>query len=42
MVGKLFASGDLQADRRAEFAETLAYLGDLDAAVDVLLSLIHI
>lgn len=36
MVGKLFASGDLQADRRAEFAETLAYLGDLDAAVDVL------
>ena len=36
MVGKLFASGDLHADRRAEFAETLAYLGDLDAAIDVL------
>lgn len=36
MVGKLFASGDLHADRRAEFAETLAHLGDLDAAIDVL------
>ncbi|PRY77018.1 methyltransferase domain-containing protein [Marivita geojedonensis] len=36
MVAKLFASGDLRADRRAEFAETLAHLGDIDAAVDVL------
>lgn len=36
MVGKLFASGDLHADRRAEFAETWEHLGDLDAAVDVL------
>lgn len=36
MIAKLFASGDLRADRRAEFAETLAQLGDLDAAVDVL------
>jgi len=36
MVANLFASGDLHADRRAEFAETLAHLEDLDAAVDVL------
>ena len=36
MVGKLFASGDLHADRRAEFVETMAHLGDLDGAVDVL------
>ena len=36
MGGKLFASGDLHADRRAEFAETLADLGDLEAAIDVL------
>jgi predicted TPR repeat methyltransferase len=36
MVGKLFASGDLHADRRAEFAKTLADHGDLDGAVDVL------
>lgn len=36
MVARLFASGDPHADRRAEFAETLAHLGDLDGAVDVL------
>lgn len=36
MAAKLFASGDLHVDRRAEFAETLAYLGDLDAAVEVM------
>ncbi|MFA8385549.1 MAG: methyltransferase domain-containing protein [Pelagibaca sp.] len=36
MVANLFASGDLHADRRAEFAETLAHLEDLDAAADVL------
>lgn len=36
MVGTPFPSGDPAADRRAQYADTLAYLGDLAAAVEVL------
>lgn len=36
MTAKLFASGDMAADRRAEFAETLAHLGDAAGAIEVL------
>lgn len=36
MAGMLFPSGDPSADRRAGYAETMAHLGDMDAAVEVL------
>ncbi|PTQ74382.1 class I SAM-dependent DNA methyltransferase [Celeribacter persicus] len=36
MAGSLFPSGDLTADRRASFAETLAHLGDLAGAIETL------
>lgn len=36
MAGMLFPSGDPAADRRASYAETMAHLGDMDAAIDVL------
>ncbi|MAC82074.1 MAG: methyltransferase type 12 [Rhodobacteraceae bacterium] len=36
MVGKPFPSGNPQADRRAGYAETMAYLGDLSVAIEVL------
>lgn len=36
MVGTPFPSGNPAADRRAQYADTLAYLGDLDAALEVL------
>ncbi len=36
MTGMIFPSGDLNVDRRAGFAESMAYLGDLDAAIEVL------
>ncbi|MDA7427585.1 tetratricopeptide repeat protein [Primorskyibacter aestuariivivens] len=36
MVGTPFPSGDLSADRRAAYAETMAHLGELSAAIEVL------
>ncbi len=36
MVGKVFSSGDPSVDRRGSYAETLAYLGDMAGAVEVL------
>ena len=36
MVGRPFPSGDPAADRRAGYAETLAHIGDLAAAVEVM------
>lgn len=36
MLGKHFPSGNPQADRRAQFAETLAHLGDAAGAVEAL------
>lgn len=36
MTGVLLSSGDLAADRRAGFAESMAHLGDLTAAIDIL------
>lgn len=36
MVGRPFPSGDPAADRRAGYAETLAGVGDLDAAIEVM------
>ncbi|WP_425073062.1 methyltransferase [Sagittula sp. S175] len=36
MTGVLLSSGDLAADRRAAFAESMAHLGDLPAAVEIL------
>jgi predicted TPR repeat methyltransferase len=36
MAGSVFSSGDLTADRRASFAETLAHLGDLAGAIETL------
>lgn len=36
MAGSLFSSGDLTADRRASFAETLAHLGDMAGAIETL------
>ncbi|BBU57294.1 methyltransferase [Mameliella alba] len=36
MHGTRFPSGDPQADRRAEFAETLAHLGDAAGAIETL------
>lgn len=36
MVHQAFSSGDLTADRRAEFAETLAQAGDAPAAADAM------
>ena len=42
MVGKPFPSGHLIADRRAEFAATMAHLGDMDAAIEILRSALDI
>ena len=36
MTATLFPSGDPAADGRAAFAETLANLGDMPAAIEVL------
>lgn len=36
MVGRPFPSGDPAADRRAGYAETLAHIGDIAAAVEVM------
>lgn len=36
MTGVLLSSGDLAADRRAAFAESMAHLGDLPAAIEIL------
>lgn len=36
MVGKPFPSGNPLADRRAGFAETMAHLGDLPTAIEIL------
>ncbi|MEC7762820.1 MAG: methyltransferase [Pseudomonadota bacterium] len=36
MAGLAFPSGDPSADRRASYAESMAYLGDMDAAIEVL------
>lgn len=36
MVGRPFPSGSAEADRRASYAETMAHLGDLGAAIEVL------
>ena len=42
MVGKPFPSGHLIADRRADFAATMAHLGDMDAAIEILGSALEI